>query len=724
MRLPFNGFCYLSFPNVIRTGTMSQVSMQGILSPFTPTSEAFKPLLDASHTRNRRTSPPDSVCLPGTRTKTIQRIISWSEQAPGLADETKKPRGTHILWLCGPVGCGKSAIAQSVAEMVERKKYLAASFFFFRGSGSRGKFEKFALTLAAQIAVAIPDTKPYINAALSDGAGLPGASVAVQLERLVYRPIEAVASLAPEPSPRPPSYLIVLDGLDECGDREDVVDFLEHMLVFFEENPSMPLCFLISSRIEEHIRECIDSAHVEVIDLSDHGADSDIRVLVNHTFEVASKRNRVLRSLGYEWPDEEEVEELIEHADGSFIFIRTLLNYILGLSTSRDDGLTPMDRLTHALGMHPGLDGLYSETLQHAKHIPHFMDVVFTIALLYTPLSISEMSQLLDLPSYRVVTVLIPLQAIVRVPGADKGDPVTLFHTSLRDFVLDERRSGDLFPTEWRVGRKDWMAQRCLELRATAEVESLRYATSHWRDHWTEMTPGQETFNRQVDWIITLGQGLIDKTSFATILPAFYLSLEASLSLYHRILDHPKLDISPYLLPSTTQDRALLEALMFIACRSPRLLLLELKPRLRNAPWTAPDAALHRQMITQSMHCITGNHAQYCEPTSPVNSHLWAHIVLFWSHHLRLGIEGNGNSDRRSLEFLEELHPMNIIPGNYDADIPAGLTQPIRLDLKILEGGLSRAHAAIPKEVSFSSALSTFKLTFLFSLTSRSFPLH
>ncbi|TEB28183.1 hypothetical protein FA13DRAFT_1666428 [Coprinellus micaceus] len=534
---------------------ISQARMQGIPSPATPSSEAMRPLPDASHTRNRRASPPDSICLPGTRTKTIQRILSWSEGATRSPSETHEPRRTHILWLCGPVGCGKSAIAQSVAEMVERRRCLAASFFFFRGSGSRGKFERFALTLAAQIAVAIPEAKPYINAALRDGAGLPGASVAVQLECLVYRPIEAVASLAHESTHRPTSYLIVLDGLDECGDREDVEDFLDHMLAFFEENPSIPLRFLISSRIEEHIRERIDSTQVEVVDLSDHGADSDIRVLVDHTFEVASKRNRVLRSLGYLWPDEEEVEELIEHADGSFIFIRTLLNYILGLSTSRDDGLTPMDRFTHALGMHPGLDGLYSETLQRAQHIPHFMVVVFTIALLYSPLSISDVSRLLNLPTYRVVTVLIPLQAIVRIPGTDEGDPVTLFHTSLRDFVLDEQRSAAFFPMEWRAQHKDWIAHRCIELQAKYGAAPLDYAVAHWKEHWAAMAAGHETFARQVDWIFDLGHALVQETGFSTILSTFYLSLEASLVLYHRVLHHPQLDISPFLPPVTLSKK-------------------------------------------------------------------------------------------------------------------------------------------------------------------------
>jgi hypothetical protein len=37
------------------------------------------------------------------------------------------------------------------------------------------------------------------------------------------------------------------------------------------------------------------------------------------------------------------------------------------------------------------------------------------------------------------------LQAIVHVPGTDEGDKVTVCHTSLRDFLTEESRSGEFF---------------------------------------------------------------------------------------------------------------------------------------------------------------------------------------------------------------------------------------------------------------------------------------
>ncbi|RXW14007.1 hypothetical protein EST38_g11845, partial [Candolleomyces aberdarensis] len=91
-------------------GTLNQVSdrshaiagNQQHVEPIDPTNliELLRPILDASHTRNRETSPPNSACFPGTRTDVIRVIVAW-------VDSTLL-RNTHVLWLYGFVGCGKS----------------------------------------------------------------------------------------------------------------------------------------------------------------------------------------------------------------------------------------------------------------------------------------------------------------------------------------------------------------------------------------------------------------------------------------------------------------------------------------------------------------------------------------------------------------------------------------------------------------------------------------
>ncbi|RXW13281.1 hypothetical protein EST38_g12574 [Candolleomyces aberdarensis] len=39
----------------------------------------IQPILDASHTRHREKSPPDSACFPDTRINVIRTIVAWAD---------------------------------------------------------------------------------------------------------------------------------------------------------------------------------------------------------------------------------------------------------------------------------------------------------------------------------------------------------------------------------------------------------------------------------------------------------------------------------------------------------------------------------------------------------------------------------------------------------------------------------------------------------------------
>ncbi|TEB09418.1 hypothetical protein FA13DRAFT_1568926, partial [Coprinellus micaceus] len=70
--------------------------------------------------------------------------------------------------------------------------------------------------------------------------------------------------------------------------------------------------------------------------------------------------------------------------------------------------------------------------------------IVSTIALAYEPLSIAQIAELLEIKTFNVTNVLVNLHAIMQVPGDDRS-PVSLWHTSLRDFLTSEMRAGPLF---------------------------------------------------------------------------------------------------------------------------------------------------------------------------------------------------------------------------------------------------------------------------------------
>jgi hypothetical protein len=368
-------------------------------------------------------------------------------------------RKPHVMWVYGYAGCGKSAIAQAIADDFAQKGRLAASFFFFRQAGDRNSVSRFATTLASQVAAAIPGAAHIIESAVRANPGLatPACSLAAQFQQLIYNPIKGSKWDKMGAALRNGGYLIVLDGLDECNDREEVAALIQHMLEFFQKEPRFPLKFLITSRVEQHIHQQLRSSiQVQLLNLVNHTSDADISAALDARVEMA-KRTRVLSCEGA-WPSPQDKGTLIRHIGGSFIFMTTITKYLFNLSS--EDGLTPITRLPLALKMNPGFDGLYSSILASSAHLPHFYNIIATIALAFRPLSIVELSVLLAVDVVDVVVVLTNLHAIMQVPD-DDHTPVTLWHTSLYDFLTTEGRSGSFFanPTH-----HDHLASACIPL--------------------------------------------------------------------------------------------------------------------------------------------------------------------------------------------------------------------------------------------------------------------
>ncbi|KAJ2923970.1 hypothetical protein H1R20_g13125, partial [Candolleomyces eurysporus] len=441
--------------------------------------QLLQPILDASHTRDRETSPPNSACFPGTRTDVICGIVAWADSALLW--------NTHVLWLHGYVGCGKSAIALAIALKFERRKRLVGSFFFFRNTGDRRRMTRFATTLACQLAAAIPEAAPFIKKAVREEPGLLGSSLVAQLRRLVYEPFKAAAKRARlfKTSLLKGPFLIVIDGLDECEDLQDVQAFIDDMLDFFKKNPLVPLRFFITSRVEQHIQSHLKNDQVRLENLVNHCSRQDIYTFMTTCFEVEKLRNPVISAYIQEhgdWPTTKDKDQLVDHIGGSFIFGSALFKYIADPTGQS----TPMDRLPHTLNMNPGLDTLYAKTLSRSRHLPHFSDIISTLVVLFEPLPTAGIAQLLGIQSFEVIRVLVNLQAIIHIPGTNDL-PVTMCHTSLRDFLTTESRSGCFFtPPSYHL----YLLYRCSTLHNGQRPDTVAalYSIARCAEHLEQFT--------------------------------------------------------------------------------------------------------------------------------------------------------------------------------------------------------------------------------------------
>lgn len=413
--------------------------------------------------------------MPGTQQKLLDKILSWAtsdlpKAQPSVTHPHLQirfidgpinvgsseviPSDERIVCLRGTLGSGKSTIAQTVADQLQAKGCLAASYF---ASDSRAFYQdrlEFVVSLASQIAQSIPVTRALI-------AKTPPTTKSLSrlLDDFIYSPLRQVTLDRP--------YLIVIDS-DSAYDNE----FAQFIVHFFNSSLDTPLRFLLSFRGLWRYKAAgnvawpsrwSDGIHRENLD--DYKSEDDIAAVVRYTLGEALLSPELGPQLA-EWPDDEKVTQLVKLAEGSFEHMAILLDFILKPHSS-DDRRTFEDRLRQALSgaseiFRRALDRRYKRIIEGAEftlaansqshHIraPSVDQFVFGLVEHETPALVPLPD--LDLGSEYATArdaslIASSLQEIVMQRGAQ----VALFHTSVRDFILDEERSGDLFPSSARA---------------------------------------------------------------------------------------------------------------------------------------------------------------------------------------------------------------------------------------------------------------------------------
>ena len=302
---------------------------------------------------------------------------------------------------------------------------------------------------------------------------------------MIIEPIRAASNGIPSF----PALIIVIDALDECDDKQSIRGFIEGVIHTFQENHGLPLRVIITSRVEAHIQEALETpaalAVVHLLSLSDFDARADIRPFFqSHLSILYYQKRRIMRDVSAPWPSESDLNSLVEKSDGSFIFATTLIDLI----SSR--GL-PQDNLRTALTAEGGLDPLYTRILTDAHLDPdnNFERVIGTVMLLKEPIPIVFLAHLLRLRPADIVQTLLGLQSILMIPGSD-DQAIRLFHTSLRDFLVSPGRPGGFFINP--PARHLSIAADCLRVIAVRPTDDFfyhdreMYACLNWCYHFEQ----------------------------------------------------------------------------------------------------------------------------------------------------------------------------------------------------------------------------------------------
>ncbi|KAJ3576642.1 hypothetical protein NP233_g275 [Leucocoprinus birnbaumii] len=133
-------------------------------------------LPQAMHDTSARHPPR---CFPGTREKHLRSIAMWG-RGEG------RNRHKRVLWMQGPSGVGKSAVAQTWVD--EMKTKFAAAFFFSRVNHWNHP-DKFFPTIAYQLAIKYPSFRRAVCASIAYDPFIFQKSIKAQCEQLLIKPL-------------------------------------------------------------------------------------------------------------------------------------------------------------------------------------------------------------------------------------------------------------------------------------------------------------------------------------------------------------------------------------------------------------------------------------------------------------------------------------------------------------------------------------------------------
>ncbi|KAJ8076252.1 hypothetical protein PM082_000671 [Marasmius tenuissimus] len=414
------------------------------------------------------------ACLEGTRKAVLEILREW-----GLIEDQLLP----ICWLSGAAGVGKSSIALSIAKLYEGKGVLVSSFFFFRSDPKRNKPSALVPTIAHGLATATTTLlmRNHIEERIARDPTILDATLEEQFRELVVDPaLKWSRQRALWDSPVGPQ-IVILDGLDECGNKETQLRILAIIRSAYEQNPEFPLRFLICSRPEAWFREAFGDERLrnlsKVIVLDEtFEPNRDIREYYLHHFrEIASSPKYNHIPFPSSWPSERDLEILVERACGQFVYAATVIRFIklayehpivqlrtiIDKAPPRRPGTSPYQQL----------DVLYDFILSVHPNREELLSVLAAVLVLPgNARSPACIELVLGLPEGQVELTLRGMHSVLDIHG--RGDDIRAHHTSFTDYLADQTRSLDFHINKKKQKRPT--ARQWLKNLATGRIRTYR----------------------------------------------------------------------------------------------------------------------------------------------------------------------------------------------------------------------------------------------------------
>ncbi|KIL59433.1 hypothetical protein M378DRAFT_169219, partial [Amanita muscaria Koide BX008] len=390
------------------------------------------------------------ACLEGTRTEILDEIKDWVTTTDATAPQ--------VLWLSGPAGTGKSAIAHSVARWwMEENGGIGSCFCFNRQAATR--HERLFPTIALDLAARIPALKgSLIKLITSQPALATTADITQQWRKFLQEPLTNIPGGIAEP------VVIVIDALDESGEPVS----RRHILSILTKD---------AAKLPSNLRILVASRPLADIGNVFHNASSIRRESMDKLLRSSTERDIQLyislRLEGVEGFGNQEFTQLARKSDGLFEWARLAcehIQYAQGLLTERER----FEELIHTEGSKGLLDTMYTIILQSIlgdcprdSTIDRFRSVLRIILSTLEPLPMDSLNILhcaavqQEHARYDVETILRPLAPLLS-GVADPSMPIRPLHSTFYEFITTQDRSGHFWVDVEDINRD--LAHACLQV--------------------------------------------------------------------------------------------------------------------------------------------------------------------------------------------------------------------------------------------------------------------
>ncbi|KAE9392927.1 hypothetical protein BT96DRAFT_257188 [Gymnopus androsaceus JB14] len=376
----------------------------------------------------------DKECLEGTRIQIIEKITQWAMN--------RKEDTPQAFILHGAAGTGKSAISHTIGKKFKEKNCLGGFFCFNRTFHAERTATRAIQSIAYNLGLNVPGfAEALIEVMDNDPYILSSTSIKKNWENLVMKPAEMVNHSDP--------VVIIIDALDECSnvkERGSLMTSLTEEAYKFPKN----YCFLVTSREEKDIMEilqtCSNAPQSE--DMAQlKQTENDIYLFVHHRMEYFIKHHSL---------NEAPCKALAKMSEGYFQWAFTLCNTLHQINKP---GVNVKKKVSHFLTLGPSsndlypLDKLYKDILESLFNFSdeeimnEYRKAVSQVLATSIPLSQASLTSLKLAHGQQISEEEEEEDVVIRYLGslfigADRPDiPVLPVHTSIRDFLLDGKRS-------------------------------------------------------------------------------------------------------------------------------------------------------------------------------------------------------------------------------------------------------------------------------------------